>query len=128
LSYLNDFGTSVQTIRLWKIDDKKLLEVEKSKLNLEERLEDWIEDNVSIISSNLLVIGRQVKTRYGGLIDVLCIDEKGDIVIVELKRDKTPREITAQVLDYASWVKNLTAEQVQEIARDYLKDELDEAF
>ena len=128
MSIRNDFGSSVQAIRLWKIENKKLREVEKSKLNLEERLEDWIENGVSIISSGLLVIGRQVETGYGGYIDLLCIDENGDIVIIELKRDKTPREITAQVLDYASWVKNLTADQVQEIARNYLNVGLEEAF
>ncbi|MEJ2114193.1 MAG: endonuclease NucS, partial [Flavobacteriaceae bacterium] len=91
-------------------------------------LEDWIENDISIISSGLLLIGRQVETRYGGLIDILCIDHKGDIIIVELKRDKTPREITAQVLDYASWIRNLTAEQIQDIARNYFKSELEDAF
>lgn len=124
----NDFGSSIQAIRLWKIENTNLREVEKSKLNLEERLEEWIENDVSIISSGLLVIGRQVETGYGGYIDLLCIDENGDVVIIELKRDKTPREITAQVLDYASWVKNLTADQVQEIARTYLNGGLEEAF
>jgi len=128
LSIRNDFGSSVQAIRLWKIENKDLREVEKSKLNLEERLEDWIENDISIISSGLLVISRQVETGYGGFIDILCIDEKGDIAIIELKRDKTPREITAQVLDYASWVKNLTADQVQEIARKYFNNGLEEAF
>jgi hypothetical protein len=128
LAHHNAFSSSVQTIRLWKITNENLGEVKKSKLNLEERLEDWIENDVSIISSRLIVIGRQVETSYGGLIDLLCIDENGDVVIIELKRDKTPREITAQVLDYASWVKNLTAEQVQEIARKYLKSDLEEAF
>lgn len=49
-------------------------------------------------------------------------------MIIELKRDKIPREITAQVLDYASWVKNLTADQVQEIARTYLNSDLEEEF
>ncbi len=124
----NDSRSSIQTIRLWKIEDAGLREVSKSKLDLEERLEDWIETDISIISSQLLVIGRQVETSYGGYIDILCIDENGDLVIIELKRDKTPREITAQVLDYASWVKNLTADQVQEIARTYLNSDLEEAF
>jgi hypothetical protein len=45
----------------------------------------------------------------------------GDLAIVELKRDKTPREITAQALDYASWAQDLTSQQVEEIASEYLK-------
>jgi hypothetical protein len=43
---------------------------------------------------------------------LLCIERTGDLVIVELKRDKTPREITAQTLDYASWVTELSRERI----------------
>jgi hypothetical protein len=83
---------------------------------------------MSIISPNLLFIGRQVPTLYGGLIDILAMEENGDLVIVELKREKTPRDITAQVLDYASWVKTLTNDQIQEIAEKYGKINLEEAY
>jgi len=61
---------------------------------------------------------------------LLCLDYKGDVVIVELKRDKTSREITAQVLDYASWVDDLSNERIFEIADKYLKEHgpLDKSF
>lgn len=110
-------------VRLWKIKQNTLIEIDKSKLDLEERLENWIASDVSIIDPNLLVIGRKVKTDLGGEIDLLCIDENGDLVILELKRDKTPREITAQVLDYASWIQNLSPERIQSTAEGYLKNE-----
>ena len=79
-----------------------------------------MERDVSIISTDLLVIGRQVTTDFGGSIDLLCLDYNGDVVVVELKRDRTPREITAQALDYASWVVSLSNERVTEIADKYL--------
>lgn len=106
------------------------MEVKKSKLDLEERIESWLEKDISIISGDLLVIGRQIETDFGGIIDLLCIDPDGDLVIVELKRDRTPREITAQILDYGSWVKDLSNEQVNEMAKNYLPDRasLEEAF
>lgn len=120
---------STQAVRLWKIFDDRLTEIEKPKLDLEERLEGWIASDISIISPNLLVIGRQVDTDFGGIIDLLCIDENGDIVVIELKRDKTPRDITAQVLDYASWVKLLTPERIQSIASEHPpKINLEEAY
>ena len=53
---------------------------------------------------------------------LLCLDEVGDVVVVELKRDKTPREITAQALDYGSWVKDLSHERIATIAGDYFRD------
>lgn len=113
--------SSIQTIRLWRVQNGALQEIGKTKLDLEEKLEEWISSDISAINPNLLVIGRQVPTNFGGAIDLLAMEENGDIVIIELKRDKTPREITAQVLDYASWVKDLTAEQIQNIAEKHLE-------
>lgn len=120
-----------QEVRIWKILDRKnLKEIKKGKLDLEERIEDWLEQDISIISDDLLVVGKQVETDFGGVIDLLCLERSGDVVILELKRQKTPREITAQVLDYASWIKDLSNEKITDIANNYLGDRvpLKEAF
>lgn len=114
-----------QDIKIWEITDTdKLKEISESKLDLEERLEDWIEKDISLISSDdLLIIGRQVRS-----IDLLCVDRNGDLVIIELKRDKTPRESTAQTLDYASWVKDLSNEEITDIADSYFKEKEGRTF
>ncbi len=39
---------------------------------------------------------------------MLAMDEEGNIHIIELKKERTPREVVAQTLDYASWVQNLS--------------------
>ena len=106
-----------EEVRIWSITDgDKLTEIPSSSLNLEARIEDWLDRDISILDPDLLVIGRQVKTDFGGFIDLLCLDSAGDLVVVELKRDKTPREITAQILDYGSWAKDLSSEQITSIA------------
>lgn len=69
-----------------------------------------------------MVIGREVETEYNGYIDILCIDPVGDLVVVELKRDKTPPEIVAQALDYASWVADLPGDRIVATAQAYLGD------
>jgi hypothetical protein len=108
-------------IRLWEISEgEQITEIHQDKLNLEERLEIWLENDISLLSSGILIIGRQVETDYGGLIDLLGIDGNGNLVIIELKRDRTPREVTAQALDYASWVKDLSYDKVKQIADSYL--------
>lgn len=113
-------------VRVWQVTkDDKLTEIKASKLNREERIEKWITKDISVLEpdkSGLLVIGEQVQTAFGKEIDLLCIDSEGDLVIVELKRDKTPREVTAQALDYASWVKDLGATEIENIAAGYLKN------
>jgi len=105
---------------VWRIRDDKLDTVPKKKLNQEERLERWIEDDPSLIGMDVRIIGRQVRTAFGGRIDLLAIDQEGDLIVVELKRDKTPRDVIAQVLDYASWVDGLGHDDVDRIARNYL--------
>ena len=120
-----------QNIRMWEVtSEDKLTEISGSEISLEERLEDWLESDISMLDANLMVIGRQVQTAFGGLIDLLCLDSNGDTVVVELKRGKTPREVTAQALDYASWVRELSFNEITDIAQRYAKldGSLSEAF
>ena len=107
----------MQQVHLWEvISDKKLHEIPSEQINLEERLEDWLVTDISVLDPNLLVIGRQVSTDFVGAIDLLCLDSAGDTVVVELKKGQTPREVAAQVLDYASWVRDLPHERIKTIA------------
>ena len=109
--------------------DGQLVEVNQLRLDLEKRLEEWLKRDISILDPNLLVIGQQVQTDYGDFIDLLCLNETGDLVVVELKKDKTPREVTAQALDYGSWVTALSNERITAIAEGFLGSKtLDEAF
>jgi hypothetical protein len=111
-----------EEVRLWQVEQDNLTEIRVAKLNREERIETWIRRDISILDARLLVIGQQVETAFGQFIDLLCIDSSGGVVVVELKRDKTPREVTAQALDYASWIKSLNADQIEKLADDHLKD------
>lgn len=116
-------------IRLWEIGSERPIPIPQQKLDLESRLEEWIINDISLISPDLLIIGRQVPTDYGGLIDVLGIDHDGNLVIFELKRDKTPRDVVAQILDYASNVQEWGADKVEEIANNFIIEKnLDTAF
>ena len=121
----------MQQVHLWEItSDKRLQEIPSDQINLEEQLEDWLASDISLLDPGLLVIGKQVLTEFGGKIDLLCMDSAGDTVVVELKRGRTPREVTAQALDYASWVRDLSREKIEDIAKEYLNgtDSLDSAF
>ena len=120
-----------QKIRMWEVTPQNtLLEISSNEISLEERLEDWLESDISMLDPDLLVIGRQVRTDFGGEIDLLCMDARGDLVTVELKKGRTPREVTAQALDYASWVKDLSFDEITNIAeRDSrLSGDLADAF
>jgi len=53
-----------QDVKIWEIDKSELREVSKSKLDSEKKLEEWIEKDISIISNDLLVLGRQVHPEF----------------------------------------------------------------
>ncbi len=59
--------------------------------------------------------GRQEDTGCSGRIDLLAIAPDGSLVLIELKRDRTPRDVVAQALDYAHWVERLRAEEIAAI-------------
>ena len=80
----------------------------------ERQLEDMIVSEPEILSDDWMLIGRQIHTGTG-LIDLLAIADDASLVLIELKRDKTPREVIAQTLDYALWLANLKPEEVVEI-------------
>lgn len=116
---------------MWEVSPQNTpTEISSSEINSEEKLEDWLESDISMLAPNLLVIGRQVQTAFGGQIDLLCLDSNGDTVVVELKKGRTPREVTAQTLDYASWVRGLSFDEITGIAERYSKlgGSLTEAF
>lgn len=113
---------------LWRIHDAGLSEVQRSGLSSEADLHKWIEKNPGLISTDLLLIGSEVPTPYSGRIDLLGIDSAGTVHIIELKRDKTPREVVAQSLDYASWVVSLTGEDLNELCLQYRKTDLATAY
>ena len=121
----------MQQIRVWEVtDENKLHEIGRSQISLEERLEGWLASDISVLDPNLLVIGRQVRTDFAKAIDLLCLDNNGDTVVVELKRGQTPREVVAQVLDYSSWVCDLPDDRIREIASKHFSnpDSFEEAF
>lgn len=121
-----------EDIRVWKIvGENEMKEIKKTQFKekyKEKDLEDWLEKDISLIREDLLVIGRQLKTAYNGEIDLLCLDSKGNVIIVELKRDKTSREVTAQTLDYASWIKTLSYNEIYDIANNYLDNKFENTF
>jgi hypothetical protein len=112
---------------VWRID-KGLQKVAFSKMETEKKLESLLEKDISIIDPELMIIGRQVPTTFG-FIDLLGIDSEGHLAILELKKNKTPREVVAQTLDYASWVKNLTYEDIVGLYAGYdTTQNFEEAF
>ncbi len=115
------------TTGLWTVKNDILQRENRSSLESEKRLENWIANDLSLLGEDLLLIGRQTRTKSGPL-DILAIDSDGTLVIIELKRHRTPREVVAQVLDYASWVAQQTPHDIDTICFGCSRRTLADAF
>ncbi len=116
-------------MRLFRLDENdsfvEYREQDFKGTHREQILEDWLEVNSDSVMGyeGLLIIGRQVATNLRSFIDLLAIDREGNCVVIELKRDRTPRETLAQALEYASFAAGLDFEQLESILRGYTGDE-----
>jgi len=116
-------------IKTWEIIDGELSPI-KSNLaengrKETEHLEKWIKTKPEILGTDILLIGEQVYTKSGPL-DFLAIDNNGNIVVVELKRDKLARLVLAQAIDYASDIATWDIDKLSEICMSYTGNSLED--
>jgi hypothetical protein len=116
-------------IKTWQVVDGKLQPVDGKMIDAGRKesqdLETWIASNPAIVSTDITIIGRQVLTKSGPL-DLLAIDNHGNTVIIELKRDMLPREALMQAIDYASDVSEWSVERLSEICTQFSGKSLEE--
>ena len=104
---------------LWKVgDDGKAVPIEEEKLSAEATIESAIESAPELLGVDVLIVGRQVPTPSGPL-DLLALDGDARLVVVENKRDRTPRDVLAQTIDYAAFVSTLTLDDVLTLFETY---------
>lgn len=99
---------------IWKIGAQPQA-LTNTTMASEDQLEELIFKDISILNGNWLLIGRQVYTDFGKPLDLLAIDITGSLIVIELKKHKTPRDVVAQTIDYAAWVETLGSERVVQI-------------
>ncbi|MFW5795255.1 MAG: DUF91 domain-containing protein [Bacillota bacterium] len=115
-------------IGFWKINGTKVDKINYTVIETEEKLEDILENDISILRDDLLLIGRQVLTKHGKYIDILAIDIEGNLSIIELKKNKTSRTVVSQTIDYASWVQDLTFDNIINIYSENNNNDLESDF
>ena len=113
---------------IWRVSEHPTA-LTTTTLASEQQLEAMIVREPAILSGEWMLIGRQEPTGLGGRIDLLAIAPDGSLILIEVKRDRTPREVVAQALDYASWIERLSSERIAQIYHRFTKGgNLDEAF
>lgn len=76
---------------IWPLDDK--VQLQTADLMREKELVELLAAHIEILNSDWFLISRQVRTGAGKFIGLLCMDHDGDLIVVELKKDLTPRGV-----------------------------------
>lgn len=114
---------------IYNISGNQVEKVNFTSLDKESKLEMILYKDITILSDKYLLIGKQVYTKYGKIIDLLAIGVDGNLTIIELKKDRTPRDVVAQAIDYATWVKELSYKDIKELSeKNYSEVKFEERF
>ena len=114
------------------IENKKLIKLMPTKfqtLNLKERydIEEWIENSPDILGEELLIIAKELALPSGIRLDLLALDKEANLVIIELKRDDSGKNVEWQAIKYASYCSNFLKEDIFEYFAKYLQSSKEEA-
>ncbi len=101
----------------WSIDEHECVSrqstpkrVEYSHIGLEKCLEDWIVNDITLISEGLTLVGRQIVIDNGRL-DLLAIDTRDRWVVIEIKPGELDSGALTQALYYASSLAHLDSDE-----------------
>jgi hypothetical protein len=95
--------------------DEQIEEAIETSLSLERDLENFLAADLSQLEAGLQLFnrdgksGKQFAVDAAGRIDLLCIDQAQNFVVLELKSGEADDKVCAQVLRYMGWVKKNVA-------------------
>lgn len=110
----------MKKISAWIVQDKKPLKLQSGRIELERHLEDWIENDPSMIQGGLVIVSRQL-VLDGGRLDLLAIDPQGRWVVIELKAGLLDKEVITQSLFYVSQIAKMPHNKLFQQISPYLQ-------
>lgn len=112
-------------MELYRIESNDMSRIAEQKIGKEAELEERLirTEAAQIGGASVLYIGRQGTTSSEGIFDILGVDEDGNVVVIELKRNKGPRTVITQALEYASELRNAEYHHLNERYEAFLREE-----
>jgi hypothetical protein len=113
---------------IWRVGDDSVDKVELTRSPRSAELERILADRLEIVGEQLLLVGRQIPTASGRRIDLLAIDRRGDLYLIELERDRSPEAMIGGILEQAGWVESLDYERIASMYEDHRDEAFETAF
>ena len=84
-------------------------------------IERWIKHEPEILGEELLLVASQFSNwdKTSDRPDLLVLDRRGKLVVVEIKRDSSGKDQDLQAIRYASFASTLTSDDVIQLYRDH---------
>ena len=112
---------------IFKLEGKKIVKLSQTTFSIERidearDLQKFIINSIEAIEKNLLVLSSEFGNweESKRRIDILCIDKKANLVVVELKRTEDGGHMELQSIRYAAMVANMTFEKAVEAFQQYI--------
>jgi len=99
------------------------------KLKERQHLQEWIAKSPLVLGEELLIIQKE----FDGFsdtherLDLLALDKKGNVVVIENKLDDSGKDVTWQAIKYASYCSSLSKEEIIDIYAKYIGKNKSEA-
>ena len=112
-------------MEVYRIGEAELSRLTEQELSSEKRLEEYLirAEGAQIGGVDVLYIAQQESPGEGGVFDIIGVDDQGDLVIIELKRGRSPRDIVAQALEYAASIRNEEYNQLNHRYQQFVEDD-----
>lgn len=103
---------------------KEIKDISFKSCGLKERddLQEWICNNPMILGEDLLIIQKEFDgfSDTNERLDLLAIDKKGNLVVIENKLDDSGKNVVWQAMKYAGYCSSLKNEDIREIYQQYI--------
>lgn len=84
-------------------------------------IERWVKREPEILGEEIIILASQFSNwdKTSDRPDLLGLDRRGKLVVVEIKRDSSGKDQDLQAIRYASFVSTLSSDDVIQLHRDY---------
>ena len=96
----------------------------------EDHIQAWVDAAPTVLNDGqpMLTLGREIVTDHNSYIDNLYLDGNGVLVAAEMKRGRTPRDVLAQISEYAAYIDKLTWADIEAFSLKRHGKPLDKAY
>ena len=110
----------MSSVSAWGVSPNSIpLDLRPAQLPSEDELERWVYAKPAIVAHGIETVRRQLPLG-GKRLDILCVEDPGTWIIIELKKFNVSREALVQGVDYAARLGELTFEEFSlEVKQDW---------